>query len=279
MLSISGMTGRLALTLLDKTKDAQLKSIENDPANARAIARFRDQVGSINTVDDLVGNYDVYSFVMKAYDLKDQMFGKAMMKQILSSDPTDKTSLLNKLTDSRFRTFYNAMGFTSNGQVNVNTLKQSWQDQVVQRFVEQQYINDEGSQNDAVGTVLSFRQKVGGINSWYDVLKDKKVGQFMRTALQIPDGVVAQDLDRQVKLFEDKFDIKKLQDPAEVEKLVSKYVAISDAKNAAANAANDPGLQLISGALSSDGSGQFVPATLDISSIDMSAFSASSLYR
>lgn len=278
MLSISGMTGRLALTLLDKTKDAQLKSIENDPANARAISKFRDQVGSINTVDDLINNYDVYSFVMKAYDLKDQMFGKAMMKQILSSDPTDNTSLLNRLTDSRFRTFYNAMGFTANGKVNVNTLKQSWQDQVVKRFVEQQYINDEGSQNDSVGAVLDFRQKVGSIKTWYDVLKDKSVGKLMRTALGIPDGVVAQSLDRQVKLFEDKFDISKLQDPAEAEKLVSKFIAISDAKNAAANAANDPGLQLISGALSSDGSGQFVPATLDITSVDLS-YSAVSLYR
>ena len=275
MLSISGMTSRTALTLLDKTRDSQLTSIESDPANKRAIATFREKIGAVATVDDLVNTYDTYSFVMKAYDLKDQMFGKAMIKQLLSSDKTDTSALINKMTDPRFRAFYDAMGFTSGGTVNANTMKTDWQDQIVQRYVEQQYINGEGDQNATVGTVLEARQKLASVNTWYDVLKDKKLGEFMRTALGIPDGVVAQDLERQKTLFEQKFDITKLQDPAQVEKLVAKYVAISDAKNSAQYAASNPVLQLIEGAVSSTGSGQFVPATIDVTAV---TFSASSLY-
>ncbi len=271
MISISGMTSRVALTLLDKTETAQLQGIRNDPATARAIANFRKAVGGIQSAKDLVNNYDVYSFVMKAFDLKDQMFGKAMIQKILESNPADPASLINRMTDPRFADLYNAMGFTNAGTANPNTGSSVWQDQIVQRFVQQQYINTEGAQNATVGAVLNFRQKVGQVTSWYDILKDKKMGEFMRTALGIPQGVVNQDLTRQVSLFQQKYDITKLRDPAEVARLVDKYVALSDAKNAQQNAATDPAVTMMAGAAAFAAGGQFVPATLNIASIDLSA--------
>lgn len=279
VLSITGMSSQLALRLLDATQASQTKMIEDTPSTARAIQKFKDQASSIKTAKDLVNNYDVYSFVMQAYNLKDQMFGKAMVQKILESDSSQTDALINKMTDSRFTDFYKAMGFTANGTQNANFSDSSWQDAVVKRFVQQTYINGEADQNPTVGTALEFRQKAGSIKTWYDVLKDKKLGAFMRTVLNIPDGVVSQDLTSQVALFKSKYDISKLQDPAEVEKLITKYVIMSDAKNSAATLANNAAVSLMNGVLDGASSGSYVPATLDISSIDMSAFSAAKLYR
>lgn len=278
MLSISGMSSQLALKLLDATKDREMQVIQDGPANARAIQKFKDQAGSITSAKDLVNNYDVYSFVMQAYDLKDQMFGKAMIQQILESDKSQTGSLINKMTDARFTDFYNAMGFTSNGTQNTNFSDPAWQDQVVQRFVQQTYINDESAQNATVGVALEFRQKAPAVNTWYDILKDKNMGAFMRRVLNIPDGVVNQSLDQQVSIFKQKYDITKLQDPAEVQKLVQKYVITSDALNSAATAANNPAVALISDAASGSSGNSFAPATFDISSINVGALSASKLY-
>lgn len=277
MLSITGMSSQLALKLLDATQTREMKLIQDSPANARAIQKFKDQVGSISTAKDLVKNYDVYSFVMRAYNLKDQMFGKAMIQKILESDKTQPGSLISKMTDSRFTTFYDAMGFTANGTQNSNFANPAWQDKVVQRFVQQTYINDEAKQNATVGVALEFRQKAPSVKSWYDILKDKNMGAFMRRVLNIPDGVVNQTLDQQVKIFQQKYDITKLQDPAQIQTLVQKYVIMSDAQNAAATTANNPAVSLVTDAVNS-GSGAYVPATLDISAIDMSAFSAGRLY-
>ncbi len=85
------------------------------------------------------------------------------------------------------------------------------------------------------------------------------------------------EMSSEESIFQQKYDITKLQNPAEVQTLVQKYVIMSDVQNAAATLANNPGVSLITDAVNS-GSGAYVPATLDISAINMSAFSASKLY-
>ncbi|TMV77901.1 DUF1217 domain-containing protein [Thioclava sp. BHET1] len=260
-LSISGMSTQLALTLLDATETQEKAAIENSGAK------------------DFVNNYNVYSFVMQAYDLSDQMFGKAMVQQILESDQSQSGSLINEMTDARFTDLYDGMGFTDNGTQNANTSNTDWQDATVQRYIDQSYINDEADQNSAVGTALEFRQKASSVSSWYDILKDANMGQFMRTVLNLPDSVASLDLDKQVQLMSNKFDITTLQDPDVVSNLVQKYAILTDAQNAAANAQNNSAVKLMGSVVSTWGSsGQFVPATLDITSIDLSSFSASKSY-
>ncbi|OOY08071.1 DUF1217 domain-containing protein [Thioclava sp. F36-7] len=273
MLTISGMSSRLALNLIDRTQSKQLDQLAKEPQHARAISRFRENIADIHTAADLVDNYDAYSFIMKAFDLEDQMFGKAMMREILSSDSADKTSLVNKLTDPRFRKLYDALGFTNGGTANTNTSSTAWQDKIVDQYVSQQFINGEGEQNATVGSVLEFRQKLDGVKTWYSVLKDKDTAQFMRTALGIPNDVVKLDVERQKQIFEDKFDIAKLKDPKEVDNLISHFVAVSDANNfSTGGAAGNAAVTLMQGAVQG-GSGQFVPATFDLTAI--ATFSAS----
>ncbi|OOY15244.1 DUF1217 domain-containing protein [Thioclava sp. DLFJ4-1] len=272
MLTISGMSSRLALNLIDRTQAKQLDQLAAEPQHARAISRFRENIADIHTAADLVDNYDAYSFVMKAFDLEDQMFGKAMMREILSSDSADKTSLVNKLTDPRFRKLYDALGFTNGGTANTNTSSTAWQDKIVDQYVSQQFINGESEQNATVGSVLEFRQKLDGVKTWYSVLKDKDTAQFMRTALGIPNDVVKLDVERQKQIFEDKFDLTKLKDPKEVDNLISHFVAVSDAQSFATNGAGSAAVTLMQGAVQG-GSGQFVPATFDLTAI--ATFSAS----
>ncbi|OOY26047.1 hypothetical protein BMI91_06605 [Thioclava sediminum] len=272
MLTISGMSSRLALNLIDRTQSKQLDQLAKEPQHARAISRFRENIANIHTAADLVDNYDAYSFVMKAFDLEDQMFGKAMMREILSSDSADKTSLVNKLTDPRFRKLYDALGFTNGGTANTNTSSTAWQDKIVDQYVSRQFINGEGEQNATVGSVLEFRQKLDGVKTWYSVLKDKDTAQFMRTALGIPNDVVKLDVERQKQIFEDKFDITKLKDPKEVDNLISHFVAVSDAQSFATNGAGNAAVTLMQSAVQG-GSGQFVPATFDLTAI--ATFSAS----
>ena len=272
MLTISGMSSRLALNLIDRTQSKQLDQLAKEPQHARAISRFRENIANIHTAADLVDNYDAYSFVMKAFDLEDQMFGKAMMREILSSDSADKTSLVNKLTDPRFRKLYDALGFTNGGTANTNTSSTAWQDKIVDQYVSRQFINGEGEQNATVGSVLEFRQKLDGVKTWYSVLKDKDTAQFMRTALGIPNDVVKLDVERQKQIFEDKFDLTKLKDPKELDNLISHFVAVSDAQSFATNGAGNAAVTLMQGAVQG-GSGQFVPATFDLTAI--ATFSAS----
>lgn len=278
VLSITGMSSSLALTLLDATESQVKTQIQNDPATARAIANFQKEAGSITSAKDFVNNYDVYSFVMGAFGLQDLMFGKAMVQQILESDSTQPGSLVNQMADSRITDLYNTLGFTGGGTANANLSSADWQNAMIQRYVDQQYISGEADQNATVGTALTFRQEAPNVQTWYDILKNQDMTTFMYTVLGMPQSMASMDLTQQVAILSKKFDITTLQDPTVVSNLVKKYAIMSDAQNAAANAANNPAVVMMNSAASASQNGKFVPATLDITSINFSALSASNLY-
>ncbi|MGR3465956.1 DUF1217 domain-containing protein [Limimaricola sp.] len=266
MISLSGLNTRMGLQLVDATRDRQLDMIRNSAQDKRAIAAFEERIGNVFSVDQLMEDRELYVFTMKTFGLEDQIFGKAMVEKILKSDPDDPKSLVNRLTDPRFREMHKVMGFVNEGKNNLNTFSTSWQNNMVDRYVEQRFESAQAEQNEKVGTVLEFRRKAGEIKNWFDVLKDKDLSEFMRTALGVPASAAGLDIDKQADLFKQKFDIAKFKDPAELEKLERKYVAISDAKagvQASANAA----LQLMNAAVSAGAGGRFTPITLDISAI------------
>ncbi len=83
------------------------------PDVARNAAYYRDHIGKVKTVDDLLKDYRLYTYAMKAYGLEDMTYAKAFMKKVLESDLSDANSFANKLTDKRYREF--AAAFSFNG--------------------------------------------------------------------------------------------------------------------------------------------------------------------
>jgi hypothetical protein len=112
MISTGGLAPLAALALIDRQGDRFAEAIRTEPAAKREIARFRDRIGKIESVDELVKDHQLYSFVMKAFGLEGEIFAKAMMKRILTSDPADKGSLVNRLTDPRYREINRSSGST-----------------------------------------------------------------------------------------------------------------------------------------------------------------------
>ncbi len=174
VLSITGLSSNLALNLIDATKDRQLDSMRTEPMHKRAEADFRERIGAITSPEEFVQDYEVYSFVMRAFDLEDQIFGKGIMRKILESDPDDDSSLLNNLSDSRFDEIHEAMGFTTSGGVAQvpNFNDQFWVHGIVEQYYGINFVNEHDAANETVGTVLQFREAVSELTAWYGVLKD-----------------------------------------------------------------------------------------------------------
>lgn len=231
MITTVGMSTQNALKLVERTKDRQIEQISKAPEHARAIKIFQERMGKVETVDDLMKDRDLYVFVMKAFDLEDQIFGKGLIKRALESDIDDKKSLINRLTDPRIKELYKVLDFRVGGTLNFNTLSSRWRDEMVERYLERQFINSQGRSNEAVGAVLEFRKKLPTLNSWFDVFKDKPLYAFMRTALGVPDSVVKLDIDKAAAWFEKKFAFEKFQDPKEVARLERQYATLSDSQN------------------------------------------------
>ncbi|MGI3170980.1 DUF1217 domain-containing protein [Pseudooceanicola sp. C21-150M6] len=271
MISITGMTSFTALKLIDATQDRQLETIRSQAQHQRAIDYFSENIGDVETVDQLIEDPELYGFVMRAFDLEDQIFGKAMIEKILKSNIEESDALVNKLTDVRFREMYEELGFGTDGVGNLNTASSTWRQDMVDRYVERQFINSYAEENETVATALEFRNKVADIDSPYDILKDTGMSEFFRTALGLPESIAQLDIDRQAEIIEAKIDLETLSDPEVQEQLVRKYIAISDIENNTA-ASTSAALTILTG---SDAT-SIISATLDILPV---GFSASSLYR
>lgn len=245
MISTTGMSTQNALKLVERTKDRQVEQISKAPEHARAIKIFRERMGKVETVDDLMKDRDLYTFVMKAFDLEDQIFGKGLVKKVLESDINDKKSLINRLTDPRMKELYKVLDFRVGGTLNFNTLSSRWREEMVERYLERQFINTQSRSNEAVGEILEFRKKVPDLKSWFDVMKDKPLYAFMRTALGVPDSVVKLDIDRAAAWFEKKFAFEKFKDPKEVARLERQYATLSDTQSGVLTGRGSLALSLI----------------------------------
>ncbi|WP_370232653.1 DUF1217 domain-containing protein [Cognatishimia sp.] len=272
VISVSGLTSQAALNLIDRTRDTQMTTLRSEAQHQRAASVFRERIASITTPEELVKDFEVYSFVMNAFDLEDQIFGRGMMRKILESDPVDDSALVNRLSDSRFGEIHEALGFTTSGGTTVvpDFTDTDWQDSIVDRYFNVQFQNQYNDQNETVGTVMEFRDKVDGFNTWFNILSDRSMTEFFQTALGMPTQLSSLDIDKQAEMLEKRFSLEKLQDPREVEGLISRYMIIRDVRNPPAQATS-AAIQILNNT-----SGQFVPFTLDIEAVN---FSGASLFR
>lgn len=274
MIPISGLDTSTALSLVDATRDRQIEILRSAPEHARAITSFRERIADVQTAEQLVDDRELYVFVMKAFDLEDQIFGKALIQKLLESNVDDRTGLVNRLTDARFREMHDTLGFGEDGIGNTNTLDAGWREEMVDRYLEAQFIGDVYDQNSSVGAVLEFRNKVSEIETPLDILKDRDTAAFVRRALGLPDVIAQVNIDRQAEMISARLDLETLSDPEVVDKLVRKYVALSnvfDTQQVTQNAA----VQLMQGAVVANGS--FQPITLDISAVSRLSTQASTL--
>ena len=141
VISVSGLTSQAALNLVDRTRDSQMTTLRSEAQHERAANVFRERIASITTPEELVKDFEVYSFVMNAFDLEDQIFGRGMMRKILESDPGDNTALVNRLSDARFGAIHDALGFTAQGGAKVvpDFSDKTWQDGIVDRYFNVQF--------------------------------------------------------------------------------------------------------------------------------------------
>ena len=94
------------------TKISQQADVSKDSAY------YKDNIGKVTSVDDLLNDHRLYTYATKAYGLEDMAYAKAFLRKVLDSDLSDANSFANKLSDKRYREFASAFPF---GTTNTDT--------------------------------------------------------------------------------------------------------------------------------------------------------------
>lgn len=156
-----------------------LARVEQQTDVAREEAYYKANIGKVRTVDDLMKDYRLYHYAMKAYGLEDMAYAKAFMKKVLESDLSDPKSFVNKLVDKRYREF--AAAFSFNGSATPVAQSGDQTDEMIGL-----YTTTKKSQVDALAADSNYYSaEIGKISSADQLLNNDRLRNYVYSAYGI----------------------------------------------------------------------------------------------
>ncbi|MFM9856887.1 DUF1217 domain-containing protein [Pseudoxanthobacter sp. M-2] len=188
---------------------------------------YLENIGKVETIDDFLDDTRLFKFAMKAFGLEEMSYAKAYMRKVLTEGISADDAFVKRLSDDRFTQFATMFNFEGKGSsaVEGSAVRQG----VVDRYVRQSLEVSAGEENEGVRLALYFQRSAASVTSAYGILADEAIQEVVFTALGFPDEMKAANIDRQAAAIEARLDIASLQDPKEVEKLLTRFTALWDA--------------------------------------------------
>ncbi|MGX1164212.1 uncharacterized protein YbaA (DUF1428 family) [Bradyrhizobium sp. USDA 372] len=169
-----------------------LTRVEQQPDVSREAAYYKANIGKVKTVDDLMKDYRLYHFAMKAYGLEDMAYAKAFMRKVLESDLSDANSFVNKLVDKRYREF--AAAFSFNGSATPVAQSADQTDEMIGL-----YTATKKSQVDALADDTNYYSaQIGNITSADQLLNNDRLRNYVYSAFGIDQSKWPRDTISQV---------------------------------------------------------------------------------
>ncbi|MFC7335251.1 DUF1217 domain-containing protein [Rhodocista pekingensis] len=242
----SAVSSKLQWEILSSTYDRDKAAFAARYDVKRDVATLAKTIPTLDSVDDLLNDRKLLPIVLKAFDLEDKATDRTYLRKVLESDPNSATSFAVKAGPEE-KALALAFGMTNSGAKRRGS--PAFVEDIVNRYTTQSFEVSAGNANEALRLGLYFQRKAGGLTSWYQVLADQALAKVARLALNLPSQSAQIDLDRQVDMLSSKFDIKKLKDPAEVGKLIEKFLLMWDVtgEDNGNSASSSPLVQLLSG--------------------------------
>ncbi|WP_455272482.1 DUF1217 domain-containing protein [Rhizobium herbae] len=209
---------------------------EDEKTKATAEAKYYSgEVGKIKTLDELLSNRRMVDFILVAAGLDPEEVTTDYVRQMFESDFNDPNSFINKEPNTTiYKELVSSYNFDGEGnlarpELGIQTKRGllETEDLYLNQTLEQQ----RGEDNAGVRLALYFRRQATGVNTAYDLLADSALLQVIQTTFSIPEAMASADVDIQYAYINRVLDVKDLQDPEKLEKLLLRFTALYDVEN------------------------------------------------
>lgn len=259
-MQVSSNNSLLWYKLAYELKESHTKVFEAQPTVARDLSVFEEQIASIKSVDDLMDNRTILTMVLSAFQLESEIDKPAMVEKILTEDPANEESLVNRLVEPRWTKLAQAMSGLKNdpyffqNQDNVNAILEGYKTNEYEKF--------EGENAEGVREAMYFKRLAGDIETIEQIIADPAMMQVVRVSLGLPETFQALSFDQQVERLEAKFDVTDLQDPEKIDEIIERFLIFTQVNN------TDPTANPMLSLFQPIGNGEFVgpqPIQIDFS--------------
>jgi hypothetical protein len=204
------LTGYSGWAFLNRTMDFQKEAFNQSSNIKRDTDYFKENIGSIETAEDLMSDRRLLSIALGAFGLDEDINNTYFIQKVLTDGTVDDDALANKLSDKSYLEFSKAFGF---GELySPNTVLGEFPDQIIAKYQDTQFEIAVGEQDDSMRLALNLDRELATIadkdtspnGAWYGVMGNTAVRTVFETALGLPSSIGSLDLDQQLSAFREK---------------------------------------------------------------------------
>jgi hypothetical protein len=235
--------GYAGWSLLTRTRDAQQQAFDASPANARNVAYFKENIGKIETAEQLVGDRRLREIALGAFGLDEDINNTFFLRKVLEDGTLEPSALGNRLSDKRYLAFSKAFGF---GDFDTpRTVLSGFGDEITSAYLDKQFEAAVGQQDPNMRLAMGLDSTLNDIaeksttanGRWFEVMGQPPVRKVFEAALGLPASVGALGLDQQLTAFRDKAqarfgdgEVAQFTDPAKRQELVRLFLLRADSQ-------------------------------------------------
>lgn len=208
--------GMVGWQMLQNTLVNQQRAFENTAEILREGNYFRENIGSMETPEDLVGNRRLLRVALAAFGMESETDTRRLIQTVLEEGTEDGKALANRLNDSRYVAFADVFNFDVS--VESRTREEGFAEPILASYEERvranlqttlaepRYLNDPAYaalfkaevEDNIANARAQFEAKIDTITSAEALLADSELLNVVLTAFDIEDRRGSQTLLRRV---------------------------------------------------------------------------------
>lgn len=237
-LPLSGFAG---WSVLKRTLPMQQAAFQATTVMKRDEAYFRENIGKIETAEQLVSDRRLLKVALGAFGLDNDINNKFFIRKILDDGTLKEGALANRLADKQYLKLSAAFGF---GDFSVPRNKLSdFADKMLAQYRTRQFEVAVGQQNDDYRLALNAERELPALAQraisdeakWFTIMGNAPLRQVVQTALGLPGSFASLDLDKQLEVFKRRAQAtfgsdspSQFANPAAMDKLVKTFLLRSE---------------------------------------------------
>jgi hypothetical protein len=223
-------------TFLKRTLPAQQAAFAASPAQARNAEHFREKIGAVRTVDELMSDRRLLRVALGAFGLEADIGKTALIARVLAEGASDERALANRLPDARWAALAGAFRFDGEGPPA--SAGAGFAEEMLARFTARGFEAAVGQRDPVLRFALNAERELAGLAAepsspntlWFRVMAAPALREVMEVALGLPREIGQVDLDTQLRSFRARAtaalgagEIAQFADPARREDLIRLY--------------------------------------------------------
>lgn len=234
VIPLSGLGG---WRFLQQTYDSQFAAFTQSAQLQRDSDYFRENIGNVETAEDLVSDYRLLTITLGAFSLQDDINSQFFIRKILEEGTTNEDSLANRFTDPNYKELSEAFGFGPGETLKIG--EPLFAETIIDQYEAIKFEIAAGEQDESMRYALYAEREMGDLAvddmsndaKWYTIMGDAPLRNIFEKALNLPSSFGEIDLEQQLGVFKERAekefgtdDLSVFSDPASIQDLITKYV-------------------------------------------------------